>query len=63
MTRFLSQQLSGTHVYDIGKATRDFGYQPIVSVAEGLSRLEPELKRLATQGRDKTRFSDANIVS
>jgi nucleoside-diphosphate-sugar epimerase len=48
MTRFLSQQLSGTHVYDIGKAIRDFGYQPIVSVAEGLRRLEPELKRLAT---------------
>jgi len=48
MTRFLSQQLSGTHVYDISKATRDFGYQRIVSVAEGLRRLEPELKRLAT---------------
>lgn len=49
MTRFLAQQLSGTHAYDISKATRDFGYQPIVSVAEGLRRLEPELKRLATQ--------------
>ncbi|MGE5192567.1 MAG: NAD-dependent epimerase/dehydratase family protein [Deltaproteobacteria bacterium] len=49
MTRFLAQQLSGTHSYDIGKATRDFGYQPIVSVAEGLRRLEPELKRLAAQ--------------
>jgi nucleoside-diphosphate-sugar epimerase len=49
MTRFLSQQLSGTHVYDTGKALRDFGYQPIVSVAEGLRRLEPELKRLAAE--------------
>src|SRR5262249_15401387 len=48
MTRFLAQQLSGAHVYDIGKATRDFGYEPIVSVVEGLKRLEPELKRLAT---------------
>jgi nucleoside-diphosphate-sugar epimerase len=49
MTRFLAQQLSGTHTYDIGKATRDFGYRPIVSVAEGLRRLEPELKRLAAR--------------
>jgi nucleoside-diphosphate-sugar epimerase len=47
MTRFLAQQLSGTHSYDISKAARDFGYQPIVPVAEGLRRLEPELKRLA----------------
>ncbi len=47
MTRFLSQQLSGTHSYDTAKATRDFDYRPIVSVAEGLRRLEPELKRLA----------------
>jgi nucleoside-diphosphate-sugar epimerase len=49
MTRFLAQQLSGTHSYDISKAARDFGYQPIVSVAEGLRRLEPELKRLAAR--------------
>jgi nucleoside-diphosphate-sugar epimerase len=48
MTRFVAQQLSGTHCYDISKAARDFGYQPIVSVAEGLRRLEPELKRLAS---------------
>jgi hypothetical protein len=48
MSRFLAQQLSGAHVYDIGKAARDFGYQPIVCVGEGLRRLEPELKRLAT---------------
>jgi len=47
MTRFLAQQLSGTHSYDIGKAVRDFGYQPIISVEEGLRRLAPELKRLA----------------
>jgi nucleoside-diphosphate-sugar epimerase len=49
MTRFLAQQLSGTHSYDIGKSARDFGYQPIVSVPEGLRRLEPELKRLAAK--------------
>jgi nucleoside-diphosphate-sugar epimerase len=49
MTRFLAQQLSGTHSYDIRKATRDFGYGPLVSVDEGLQRLEPELKRLAAR--------------
>lgn len=50
MTRFLARQLSGTHSYDVSKAVRDFAYQPIVSVAEGLRRLEPELLRLARPG-------------
>ncbi|MBI3863730.1 MAG: NAD-dependent epimerase/dehydratase family protein [Planctomycetia bacterium] len=49
MTRFLAQQLGGTHFYDTSKAIRDFGYAPLVSVAEGMHRLEPELKRLAQQ--------------
>ena len=49
MTRFLAQQLSGSHYYDTSKATRDFGYEPIVSMAEGLRRLEPELKQLASE--------------
>jgi nucleoside-diphosphate-sugar epimerase len=49
MTRFLAQQLSGTHTYDISKAARDFGYQPLVPVAEGLRRLDPELRRLAAR--------------
>jgi nucleoside-diphosphate-sugar epimerase len=47
MTRFLAQQLSGSHYYDIGRARRDFGYHPIVTVEEGMARLEPDLKRLA----------------
>jgi nucleoside-diphosphate-sugar epimerase len=46
MTRFLAKQLSGSHFYDIGRAQRDFDYHPIVSVEEGMRRLEPELKRL-----------------
>ncbi len=49
MTRFLASQLSGSHFYDISKAQRDFDYQPIVSVEEGMQRLAPELKRLARQ--------------
>jgi nucleoside-diphosphate-sugar epimerase len=46
MTRFLAQQLSGSHYYAVGRAQRDFGYHPIVAVDEGMRRLEPELKRL-----------------
>ena len=37
MTRFLAEQLSTTHWYDISAAERDFGYRPRVSVAEGLA--------------------------
>jgi nucleoside-diphosphate-sugar epimerase len=39
MTRFLAEQLSTTHFYDITAARRDFGYQPRVSVIEGLRQL------------------------
>ncbi len=50
MTRFLAQQLSGSHSYQIGRAQRDFGYKPLVTVEEGMRRLAPELKRLG-EGR------------
>ena len=39
MTRFLAEQLSTPHWYDISAARRDFGYVPRVSTAEGLQRL------------------------
>lgn len=39
MTRFLAEQLSTPHWYDIGAAQRDFGYLPKVSIDEGLRRL------------------------
>jgi nucleoside-diphosphate-sugar epimerase len=39
LTRFLAEQLATTHWYDMAPATRDFGYVPSVSIAEGLSRL------------------------
>ena len=38
MTRFLAEQLSTPHWYDISAAERDFGYRPRVSVAEGLAQ-------------------------
>lgn len=40
MTRFLAEQLSTTHWYDMAPATRDFGYAPQVSFHEGLTRLK-----------------------
>ena len=39
ITRFLAEQLSTAHWYDMGPATRDFGYVPKVTIAEGLARL------------------------
>ncbi len=47
MTRFLAAQLSQSHSYRIAAAERDFGYRPIVTVEDGLRRIEPELRRLA----------------
>ena len=43
LTRFLVEQLSTTHWYDMGPATRDFGYVPRVTIAEGLERLRASL--------------------
>ena len=40
MTRFLAEQLSTTHWYDMAPARRDFGYVPGVSIHEGLTRLK-----------------------
>ncbi len=45
MTRFLAEQLSTTHWYDMTPATRDFGYVPKVSIAEGLEHLSASLRR------------------
>jgi nucleoside-diphosphate-sugar epimerase len=45
MTRFLAEQLSTAHWYDMAPATRDFGYRPRVSFDEGLTRLKQSLRK------------------
>jgi nucleoside-diphosphate-sugar epimerase len=49
MTRFLAQQLGGSHYYSIARARTDFGYSPPISFAEGMRRIEPELKQLVAK--------------
>lgn len=44
MTRFVALQLGTAHWFDISAARRDLGYEPQVSIAEGMKRLEAELR-------------------
>jgi nucleoside-diphosphate-sugar epimerase len=39
MTRFLAEELSTSHWFDIRAAREDLGYTPAVSLSEGLERL------------------------
>ena len=39
MTRFVANELSTAHWFDISAAKRDLGYYPEVSIEEGLKRL------------------------
>ena len=43
MTRFLAEQLSTSHWYSMAPATRDFGYVPKVTMAEGMERLRASI--------------------
>jgi nucleoside-diphosphate-sugar epimerase len=44
MTRFLARELSSAHWFNIDAARRDLGYQPSVSIEEGMRRLEQSLR-------------------
>lgn len=44
MTRFVATQLGTSHWFDISAARRDLGYQPTVTVEEGLSRIRPAIE-------------------
>ena len=43
LTRFVARQLSTAHWFEIGAARRDLGYEPTVSIREGLRRLAEAL--------------------
>ena len=43
ITRFLALQLARSHWFDISNAKNDFGYNPIISIEEGLARLAAEM--------------------
>ncbi len=40
MTRFVARQLSTSHYFDISAAKQDLGYQPLVSIDEGMVHLK-----------------------
>ena len=44
MTRFLARQLSTTHWFNIDAARSDLGYEPRVTIAEGMRRLGEHLR-------------------
>ena len=39
MTRFLASQLAASHYFNISRAKKDFGYEPLISHEEGMNRL------------------------
>ncbi len=39
LSRFLARQMAASHYFDIGRARRDFGYEPKISIADGMRRL------------------------
>jgi 2-alkyl-3-oxoalkanoate reductase len=44
MTRFLAEELSTSHWFDIRAAKEDLGYRPLISTEEGLARLHRWLR-------------------
>jgi len=46
MTRFLAAQLGRSHYFDISRAQADFGYQPVISTAEGMRRTALDVAQL-----------------
>ncbi len=46
MTRFLAEQLAKSHYFSIANARQDLGYEPVVSMEEGLQRTVQWLKSL-----------------
>ena len=49
ITKFVVEQLSTSHWYNITAAKRDFGYMPTVTIEEGLSRLSAQTRTEQTK--------------
>jgi len=45
MSRFLAGQLATSHCYSVEAAKRDLGYQPEITVEQGLEKLIDYLKK------------------
>ncbi|NEQ69266.1 MAG: NAD-dependent epimerase/dehydratase family protein, partial [Symploca sp. SIO2D2] len=43
MTRFIASELAKDHYFDIAAAKRDLSYEPLVSMADGMVRLQQSL--------------------
>ena len=44
LTRFVARQLSTAHWFDLTAARRDLGYQPLITIDEGMRRLATSLR-------------------
>jgi nucleoside-diphosphate-sugar epimerase len=44
MTRFMARELATAHWFDISAARRDLGYEPAISIEEGMNRLARSLQ-------------------
>jgi nucleoside-diphosphate-sugar epimerase len=49
LTRFLVRQLSTTHWFSIDAARRDLGYEPTVTIEDGMRRLAEHLREVRPQ--------------
>ena len=45
LTRFVVEEMTSTHWFDISAARRDLGYHPRVTIAEGLEKLRAHLAK------------------
>jgi len=50
ITRFMAEEVSQSHWFNISAAKRDLGYKPKLTIAEGLKRLEDWLRLSQAQG-------------
>jgi nucleoside-diphosphate-sugar epimerase len=50
LTRFLARELATSHWFDISAARRDLGFEPAISIDEGMRRLREYFKRQAASG-------------